>query len=233
MIALESVSKVFPARNGRPAVSALDGVNLRIAAGEFVSIIGPSGSGKSTLLFTIGAMLRPTAGEVQLGETSIYELGARQRAQLRQRYIGFVFQTFNLLPYLSCRDNVALPAILAGVRRKAAQEQAHAVLGRLGLKDRLSHRPAELSVGERQRVALCRSLINRPNVLLADEPTGNLDQAMIEEVMSLLLEINAQGQTIVLVSHDQRLAECGTRVIHLRYGRIYDDRPALSGRVAS
>jgi putative ABC transport system ATP-binding protein len=163
---------------------------------------------------------------MRLGDANVYELAARRRAQLRQRHIGFVFQTFNLLPYLRCRDNVALPAILAGVPRATAREQAGAVLRRLGLTDRLSHRPAELSVGERQRVALCRALINMPEVLLADEPTGNLDPSMTDQVMNLLLELNAQGQTVVVVSHDPRLAECGTRVIHLRDGRIHDDRPA-------
>jgi putative ABC transport system ATP-binding protein len=226
MIVLESVSQVFPSKNGCGPVRALDGINLCVTAGEFVTVVGPSGSGKSTLLFTIGAMLKPTSGAVRLRDTRLYDLPARRRAQLRQREFGFVFQTFNLFPYLTCRDNVALPAILAGACRTEARAQAEAMLVRLGLERRLSHRPAELSVGERQRVAFCRSLINRPVVLLADEPTGNLDPAMADQVMRRLLEINAEGQTIVLVTHNHHLAERGTRVIHLRDGRIETDRPA-------
>lgn len=223
MIALDSVTKVFPGRNGRQAVRALDGVSMSIAAGEFVTVIGPSGSGKSSLLFTIGAMMAPSTGEVKLGEIGVYDLSPRRRAELRQRHFGFVFQTFNLLPYLTCRDNVALPAVLAGAQRTEARERAEAMLGRLGLGDRLCHRPAELSVGERQRVALSRSLINRPAVLLADEPTGNLDPVMTDRVMELLLEINAEGQTIMLVTHNHHLAEGGRRVVHLRDGRIDDE----------
>lgn len=226
MIVLESVSKVFPGKNGRQTVGALDDVSMSVPAGEFVTVIGPSGSGKSTLLFTIGAMMKPTAGEVRLGDTNVYSVPARRRAQLRQRHVGFVFQTFNLLPYLNCRDNVALPALLGGAPRTEAGERAESMLRRLGLADRLFHRPPELSVGERQRVALCRSLINTPAVLLADEPTGNLDPSMTHQVMDLLLEINAEGQTIVLVTHNQHLAELGSRVIQLRNGRIDIDRPA-------
>lgn len=226
MIALESVSQVFPGKNGCGAVRALDGVSVSIGAGEFVTVTGPSGSGKSTLLFTIGAMLKPTCGEVRLGDTPLYDLSAKRRAELRQRQFGFVFQTFNLLPYLTCRDNVALPAILGGTRRREARERAEAMLRRLGLGGRLLHRPAELSVGERQRVAFSRSLINRPALLLADEPTGNLDPSMTDRVIEQLLEIHAAGQTIVLVTHNHHLAELGTRVIHLRDGRLECDRPA-------
>ncbi len=226
MIVLDSVSKIFPGKNGRQAVRALDGVSMSITPGEFVTVIGASGSGKSTLLFTIGAMMKPTAGEVRLGDTKLYDLPAKKRAELRQRHFGFVFQTFNLLPYLTCRDNVALPAMLAGTPRMEARECSESMLQRLGLQDRLFHRPAELSVGERQRVAFCRSLVNAPAVLLADEPTGNLDPAMTDQVMDLLLEINGDGQTIVLVTHNHHLAERGTRVIHLRGGRIDTDRLA-------
>lgn len=228
MIELENVRKSFPGKHDGGPICALAGIDLRIDAGELVTIVGPSGSGKSTLLFTIGAMMKPTAGQVKVAGSRIYDLPAAGRAELRRRFFGFVFQTFNLLPYLTCRENVALPALLGAVPRPEALERAQSMLRRLGLGNRLSHRPAELSIGERQRVALARSLINAPAVLLADEPTGNLDPYLTDQVMELLQELNGDGQTIILVTHNLRLAERGTRVIELGEGRLVGDRPSAT-----
>jgi putative ABC transport system ATP-binding protein len=222
MIRVQSVTKTYPGRNAHPVV-ALSEIDLKVQAGEFVMVIGPSGSGKSTLLFTIGAMLRPTSGEVMLDDKNIYHLSVKERAALRRLRVGFLFQTFNLIPYLSCFENVALPAILARKPRRSSRRRAHEMLQRIGLGHRLSHRPSELSVGERQRVALCRSLINNPGILLADEPTGNLDTARTEEIMRMLLELNADGQTILMATHDLKLAKMGTRVLVLRDGRLSED----------
>ena len=222
MIRVQSVTKTYPGRNGHPVV-ALSEIDLSVQPGEFVLVIGPSGSGKSTLLFTIGAMLRPTSGEVMLDDKDIYRLSVKERAALRRLRVGFLFQTFNLIPYLNCFENVALPAVLARKPLRSSRLRAHEMLQRIGLGDRLLHRPSELSVGERQRVALCRSLINTPEILLADEPTGNLDTARTEEIMRMLLELNADGQTILMATHDLKLAEMGTRVLVLRDGHLSED----------
>ncbi len=228
MIKLDRTTKEFATRNGHP-VFALKDVDLEIHPGEFVMVVGPSGSGKSTLLFTVGGMQHPSEGSVFLGDTDIYGLSPAQRARLRRTRIGFVFQTFNLIPYLDCLDNVVVPAVLDGVPRHTAIDRAHDLLERLGLGLRLKHRPAELSVGERQRVALCRSLINEPEVILADEPTGNLDSVMTDEAMQILRDLNANGQTIIMATHDLNLAEKGTRVIALRDGLVEEDRPSRDG----
>ena len=206
-------------------VSALRGVDLHVADGDFIMVTGPSGSGKSTLLYTMGGLLQPTSGEVRLGETEIYSLSPRERARLRLTRVGFVFQTFNLVPYLTCVENVALPAILSGRQRRAALEQAAGLLETLGLSQRLGHKPSDISVGERQRVALLRSLINEPEILLADEPTGNLDPEMSLEVMDLFREVHANGQTVVMVTHDRGLAQRGQRVIALSDGEIGSSGP--------
>ncbi|MCM2279886.1 MAG: ABC transporter ATP-binding protein [Oligoflexia bacterium] len=219
LITLQAVEKVFAARDGR-TVTALDRLDLEIGAGDFVAIVGASGSGKSTLLFTIGGLLEPSAGKVIVAGTPVYGLSPGERALLRQKRIGFMFQTFNLLPYLSCLENVMVAPLLAGSTRAEAKTQATAILERLGLAHRLAHRPGELSVGERQRVALARSVVNKPDVLLADEPTGNLDPAMTEEIVGLLQELNMAGQTILMVTHDHRLAVRSKRVITLAKGRL-------------
>ena len=219
LISLGSVSKIFPGpKQGN--VVALDDISLEVSSGDFLSLIGPSGSGKSTLLFTIGGLMRPSSGSVLLGETEVYKLSPGERAKLRQHRIGFMFQTFNLMPYLNCRENVMLPALIAGTTRDEAKSYAAQLLMRLGLNRRHDHRPQELSVGERQRAALARALVNRPDVLLVDEPTGNLDPAMTEEIIALLQEVNATGQTIVMVTHDHRLAARTKRVIELINGKI-------------
>jgi putative ABC transport system ATP-binding protein len=222
MIRVENASKQFPGKNGSP-VTALHDISMDIEPGEFVMIVGPSGSGKSTLLFTIGGMQRPTTGKILFGDTDLYSLSATKRAALRRTRIGFVFQTFNLVPYLNCLDNVIVPAVLAGKSRRASLQRAKDLLDQIGLSDRLKHRPSELSVGERQRVALCRSLINEPDVILADEPTGNLDEAMTSEVMNILQSMNQEGQTILMATHNPGLATQGTRLVGLEAASVVRD----------
>jgi putative ABC transport system ATP-binding protein len=232
MIELMAVTKTFrPLRGG--LVSALFGVNLRVDRGEFVTVIGPSGSGKSSLLFTVGALLSPTLGGVYFNGLDLYGISAGARAALRLTRMGFVFQTCNLLDYMTCLENVALPALLAGTPRIDADRRARNLLDRVGLADRFDHTPAELSVGERQRAALCRSLINGPEILLADEPTGNLDPVATASVMTLLRELNANGQTILMVTHNHKIAEQGGRVVLLMDGAVRDDRPSVSAGLVS
>jgi putative ABC transport system ATP-binding protein len=231
MIRVQNVTKSFAApRAGE--VHALAGVTVNVRPGEFVAVTGPSGSGKSTLLFAMGGLAAPTGGHVYLGETRIYDLDAGARAALRRQEIGFVFQTFNLVSYLTCEENVILPALLAGRPRAKAVEDAARILDRLGLSARRHHRPAQLSVGERQRVGIGRAVVNGPRVLLADEPTGNLDPATADQTMELLRDLNAEGQTIVMVTHDLRLAQQAGRVIRLRNGAIDSRIPAGDQAVA-
>jgi putative ABC transport system ATP-binding protein len=223
MITVESVTKVFGEVSGGK-VQALDDVSFALRPGEFVSLVGPSGSGKSTLLFAMGGLSEPTSGDVRLGAQSIYALDVAGRAALRRTEIGFVFQTFNLVPYLDCRENVALPAILAGRPRKEALRASEEMLERLGLSARARHVPSQLSVGERQRVGIGRAVVNAPKVLLADEPTGNLDPALADSVLELLLELRSGGLTIAMVTHDPRLAARADRSISLERGRIAEER---------
>jgi len=232
MIRVENVTKSFPEPGGGE-LEALRRVTLRVEPGEFVSVIGQSGSGKSTLLFAIGGLAAPTSGEVYLADTRVYALDAPARAALRRTEVGFVFQTFNLVPYLTCLENVALPALLARKSKAEAVEAANRVLERLGIATRRLHRPAQLSVGERQRVGIGRALVNGPKVLLADEPTGNLDPKTADQVMDLFRELNAGGQTVVMVTHDPRLAEQASRVLRIAAGGIEEDRATVRRRVAS
>ena len=225
MIRVENLTKTFAAPRGGE-VQALTGVTLWIDRGEFVAVAGPSGSGKSSLLFAMGGLATPTSGHVFLGETRVYDLDREARAALRRTQVGFVFQTFNLVPYLTCLENVALPALLAGRARAAAMAAAEALLERLGMTARRHHRPAQLSVGERQRVGIGRALVNGPRVLLADEPTGNLDPVTADQVLEVLRDLNRAGQTIVMVTHDQRLAEQAGRIVRLRSGAV--DLPSPS-----
>lgn len=232
MIQVDHASKLFPGKNGAP-VTALKDISLDVDPGEFVMIVGPSGSGKSTLLFTIGGMQHPTEGRVLFMDCDIYSLGATKRAALRRTRIGFVFQTFNLVPYLSCLDNVVVPAVLAGKSRSTSLRSAKNLLERLGLADRLKHRPSELSVGERQRVALCRSLINEPDIILADEPTGNLDETMTDEVMDIFRSLNAGGQTIMMATHNLPLAKQGSRLVALQDASVVQDEQCAREAVLS
>ena len=218
MIALQSVSKHFQHR-GKP-VTALANVTLEIAQGDFVAIIGPSGSGKSTFLHLLGGMLSPTAGKVRIGSDSLYDLTSDERSVLRKKRIGFVFQTFNLVPYLTALENVQVPLVLAGLAEDEQKRRSETLLGRVGLSDRLDHKPRELSVGQQQRVALARMLANDPGLILADEPTGNLDPETAEGIMDFLGELNGEGRTIVMVTHDLRLAGRAKRALRLVNGKI-------------
>jgi len=201
-------------------VLALADVSLEVAEGEFISIVGPSGCGKSTLLMTLGCLIRPTEGKVWLDGRSVYDLSHDEAAALRLKTIGFVFQTFNLVPYLTALENVQIPLYLSGVSPTQQQERAEHLLDKVGLGDRLSHKPSELSVGQQQRVALARTLANRPRLILADEPTGNLDPALAEEMLDHLEELHQEGVTVVMVTHDPRMAARAQRQLRLVEGRV-------------
>jgi len=208
---------------GAETVRAVRGVDLEIHRGEFVAIMGPSGSGKSTFMNLLGCLDTPTAGEYWLNGTPVAELSDDELAQVRNQEIGFVFQTFNLLPRATALHNVELPLIYAGIRGKKRKEQAQEKLELVGLGDRMDHKPPELSGGQRQRVAVARALANNPALLLADEPTGNLDSVTSSEIMNVLTQLNEQGQTIVLVTHEHDIAEHAKRQIHLRDGLVEKD----------
>ena len=213
---------------GDGAVAALRGVDLAVAAGEFVAVTGPSGCGKSTLLNLLGGLDRPTAGEVRLAGERLDDASEARRARLRRRELGFVFQFFNLIGNLTVADNVELPALLAGVPAREARRRGAELLGRLGLAEVRSRVPGDLSGGQQQRVAIARALVNRPSVLLADEPTGNLDTAATREVLAILQVRHAEGQAIVLVTHDLRVASAAERIVRVRDGRIAGET-ALAG----
>jgi putative ABC transport system ATP-binding protein len=204
-------------------VHALNGVDLTINRNEFVAIMGPSGSGKSTLMNLIGCLDTPTGGEYWLRGQRVSDLNDKQLARIRNREIGFVFQTFNLLARSSSLHNVELPLIYAGVRTKVRHQRAVDALQRVGLGDRMNHKPSELSGGQRQRVAIARALVTEPAILLADEPTGNLDSKTGEEIMALMEELYAQGQTIILVTHEHDIAAHARRQVHIKDGRIAHD----------
>ncbi len=217
---------------GQTLVRALDGVTFDVDENEYIAIMGPSGSGKSTLMNMIGCLDTPSSGEYILNGHKVSDLDDSELAQIRNREIGFVFQTFNLLPRTDCLSNVELPLIYSGMKSSKRKEKAIETLTKVGLADRMDHKPNELSGGQRQRVAIARALVNDPSILLADEPTGNLDSKTGVEIMLLFEELYRQGNTILLVTHENEIAEHARRVIRLRDGKIETDekvdKPALA-----
>ena len=215
----------------RTAVHAVRGVSLEIEEGEYIAVVGPSGCGKSTLLNLLGAIDTPTSGQVTIRGQTVGDLTDREATRFRLEHIGFVFQRFYLMPVLTASENVELPLAEAGVREPERSRRAHKLLSYVGLSDRADHRPAELSGGEQQRVAIARALANGPALVLADEPTGELDAATGAEVISLFGRLNQDGTTIVVVTHDEELARAARRVIHMRDGRIVRDERVEGERV--
>jgi putative ABC transport system ATP-binding protein len=227
MIELESVSKIY--RSGSIEVRALDHVDLSIAEGAFVAIMGASGSGKTTLMNVLGCMDLPTSGVYRLGGVDIRSLSENQLARIRNTRIGFVFQSFNLVPRTNAQANVELPLIYAGAHGR--RRRARTALERVGLGERSHHMPNQLSGGEQQRVAIARALVTDPQMILADEPTGNLDSVATTEIMDLLCELNHEGHTIVLITHERSVAALARRVVRLEDGRIVSDKPASGALV--
>lgn len=221
IIQLSELTKIY--QMGSQEVRALDGVSFDVMQNEYIAIMGPSGSGKSTLMNLIGCLDTPTAGTYILNNQDVSELDDAELAEVRNREIGFVFQTFNLLPRTDCLSNVELPLIYSGIKTAERRKRSIETLERVGLGDRIDHKPNELSGGQRQRVAIARALVNRPSILLADEPTGNLDTQTGEEIMMLFEELYRSGNTIIVVTHEPEIAQHARRIIRLRDGKIESD----------
>ncbi|MDO9041758.1 MAG: ABC transporter ATP-binding protein [Desulfocapsaceae bacterium] len=221
MIELKNASKQY--RQGGREIVALRDISLHIGKGEFLSIMGPSGSGKSTLLNLMGGLDQPTSGEVFINNRPLHNISDNELTLIRRRHVGYIFQFFNLLPLLTAAENVGLPLLLDGIPFSRIKPMAVALLEKVGLGQRIEHRPEQLSGGEMQRVAIARALITTPAVILADEPTGNLDSHTSEEIFLLLKALNDQGQTIVIVTHDSKAAAYGTRIITLKDGALAED----------
>jgi putative ABC transport system ATP-binding protein len=222
MIEMREIRKVYS--TGRVEVEALRGIDLDVADNEYLAIVGPSGSGKSTLMNILGCLDTPSSGEYVLAGESVAGLDRNRLAEIRNRHVGFVFQNFNLLPYASALENVELPLLFAGLPARQRAERAAAMLEKVGLADRMDHKPTELSGGQMQRVAIARALVNRPAMVLADEPTGNLDSSSGTGIVALFQELHAAGQTIVMITHDAAVAKQASRVVQIRDGLITEDR---------
>ena len=230
LIELKDIFKIYDM--GAEKVHALNGVDLEIQRGEYVAIMGSSGSGKSTLMNLIGCLDTPTSGVYRLNDVEVQGLGDTELAGIRNKEIGFVFQTFNLLARTNALHNVELPLIYAGVSRRERKEKATRALQRVKLGERMHHNPNELSGGQRQRVAIARALVNDPSLLLADEPTGNLDSATSKEIMDLFDELHAAGNTVLLVTHEADIADHAWRQVNLRDGKVVDDHPTARATAA-
>ena len=226
MILMRGIRKSYS--TGRVEVEALRGIDLDIGGNDYVAVVGPSGSGKSTLMNIIGCLDTPTAGEYVLSGEKVAGLDRNRLAEIRNRHIGFVFQNFNLLPYASALENVELPLLFGGVGARERKERAEEMLRRVDLADRMDHKPTELSGGQMQRVAIARALVNRPAIILADEPTGNLDSASGQGIVGLFRELHGAGQTIVMITHDQAVARLASRIVQIRDGQIVEDRQAAA-----
>jgi putative ABC transport system ATP-binding protein len=224
MISMRGIRKAYS--TGRVEVEALRGIDLEIGANDYVAVVGPSGSGKSTLMNIIGCLDTPTSGEYVLSGEKVAGLDRNRLAEIRNRHIGFVFQNFNLLAYATALENVELPLLFAGLGASERRTRAAAMLERVQLADRMDHRPPELSGGQMQRVAIARALVNRPAMVLADEPTGNLDSASGHAIVDLFGELHASGQTIVMITHDSGVAKIASRIVQIRDGEIVEDRRA-------
>ncbi len=223
MLQIESICRDYT--RGRSVIHALHPTSIEVGQGEFIAIVGPSGSGKSTLLSMIGGMLSPTSGRVILDGKSLYEINVKQRSRLRNEQIGFLFQSFNLVPYLSAVENVQLPMALYGGDRVNQAKEARHLLERFGLGERLEHKPAELSAGQQQRVAMARTLAMGPNLILADEPTGNLDPESRDLVLRTMHELCNEGRTIILVTHDETFSSSAQRIFHITEGHTTEATP--------
>ncbi len=221
IIDIKKITRNFPL--GNETVYVLKGIDLVIKKGEYVALMGPSGSGKSTLMNILGCLDTPTAGSYTLNGKLVSQMIDDELAEIRNKEIGFVFQTFNLMPRTTALDNVALPMIYAGYTKEERNQRATEVLAQVGLSDRMYHKPNQLSGGQRQRVAIARALVNRPSMILADEPTGNLDSKTSEEIMGLFNEIHQQGNTVVLVTHEEDIAAYANRIIRLKDGMVESD----------
>ncbi|HLJ73578.1 MAG TPA: ABC transporter ATP-binding protein [Thermoanaerobaculia bacterium] len=226
IIHMEDIRKVYD--TGKVKVEALKGVDLQIDAGELVAIVGPSGSGKSTLMNLLGCLDTPTSGRYELGGQPVSGATRDQLAEIRNRRVGFVFQNFNLLPHITAAENIEMPMLFGAVRPAERHKRAKELLERVGLGDRIDHKPTELSGGQMQRVAIARSLAMNPDIILADEPTGNLDSTSGGDIMSIFTDLWKQGRTLVIITHDSALAKRAGRVIEIRDGRIVADHAAAA-----
>jgi len=226
MILMRAIRKSYS--TGRVEVEALRGIDLDIGGNDYVAVVGPSGSGKSTLMNIIGCLDTPTSGEYVLSGEKVAGLDRNRLAEIRNRHIGFVFQNFNLLPYASALENVELPLLFGGVGARERKERAEEMLRRVDLADRMDHKPTELSGGQMQRVAIARALVNRPAIILADEPTGNLDSASGQGIVGLFRELHGAGQTIIMITHDQAVARLASRIVQIRDGQIVEDQRAAA-----